>query len=198
MMPRLYAIFAHHDQYSFNAQIFNAATDALEQNKTFIDRLVLYDRAAEIPFYTPYQLPEVSPLKGLSESAFFHENKERFLAADYLFIVYPIYWYSTPGILKCWLDLITNFAWKYESGPRAKALHKIKHVFVVQTSFQSWWRRRFLDGDLERRQLSKTFDFIGIKRYTFYDIGSVHTLSDQQKKVHLEKVVSQCLKLFHQ
>ena len=199
MKPRIYALLAHHDPESFNGQLFSAVTDACEKAAFDVDKLLLYERAQEIPFYTPQKLTKpLGNLQELSSSAFFQENKERFMAADYLFIVYPIYWYSTPGILKSWLDLITNFAWKYESGPYAKPLHKIKGVFVVQTSFQSWWRRYFIDGNLEARQLRKSFDFMGIRRYTFYDRGSIHQITDEQKEKETRTVIDRALRFFKQ
>ncbi len=195
---RIYAVLANHNPSSLSSKLFAHATDHLERQGAFVDRLDLYKHHADIPFYFPHKPIEEHGIPALQEFPFFHENKERFMEADYLLIVYPIYWYSTPGILKTWIDLITNFAWQHKGGSRAQALHKIKHALVVQSSFQPLWRRRWLDGDLERRQLSKTFDFIGIKQYTFYDIGSVHKLSPDDIEKHATSLVKQCSKQFLQ
>lgn len=193
---RIYAVLAHHDPQSLSATLFNDITNALEQAGATVDRLNLYERYQDIPYYFPHKKLDHQPnLPVLSDFPFFQENKERFMMADRLLIVFPVYWYSVPGILKNWIDLITNFAWKLEGGSRARALHSIQQAFVVQCAFQPWWRRRFVEGYIERKQLSRTFDFIGIPRYSFYDVSSVASLSEHALANHRRAVIKQALSL---
>ena len=58
---------------------------------------------------------------------------EKQLLADHQIIVmqHPFYWYSSPPLLKQWIDLVLQFGWAY--GPGGEAL-KDKIVFNVITS----------------------------------------------------------------
>lgn len=181
---------AHHNKTSFSARSFHAAIEKFKQQGAQVDVLDLYDRYKDIPFYFSERQNSNEPnLPLLGEFPFFHENKDRFMAANKLFIVHPIYWSAVPGILKCWIDLITNFAWKYEGKRQAKALHKITKAFVVNGSSAPLWRRRFFDLNPARRQLEQAFDFMSINDYDFYEIGSTGSLDQEAETKHIEKIV---------
>ncbi len=190
---KIYAILANHDKNSLSSRIFYQVTNHLIQDGHQVDILDLYERKDEIPFYVGHR-PDQIPT--LHSSAFFHENKERFLAADKLLIVYPIYWYSVPGILKCWFDLITTFAWKFQGKGKPQPLHRIKNAFIINSSMESWWYRRFLTTNPSRRQISQTFDFIGIPNYHFYEIGSTHKLTQEQVTNHINAIITRSKKNF--
>ncbi len=176
---KIYAILANPDRDSFCSQLFYRTIDTLCSQNYDVDILNLYERMSEIPYYTTTR-PDKNPT--LHTNKFFNENKNRFMQAESLFIVYPIFWYSVPGILKTWIDLITNYAWKYEGGKNARALHGIKRALIVNTSMESWWYRRFFTPNPSRRQIELTFDFMGIPDYDFYEIGSVQKLNSNQKE----------------
>lgn len=190
---KVYAILANHDKNSLSSRIFYQVTDHLTQQGAQVDILDLYERKDEIPFYVGHK-PDQSPT--LHTSAFFHENKERFMAADKLLIVYPVYWYAVPGILKCWFDLITTFAWKFTGKGKAQPLHKIKHALIINSSMEPWWYRRFFTTNPSRRQIAQTFDFIGIPNYHFYEIGSTHKLSQKQTAGHINAIIARSKKFF--
>ena len=190
---KIYALFAHPDQKSFNGMLFYNTVNSLVGQGHEVDVLDLYQRMEDIPFYTTTK-PDCQPT--LHTDKFFHENRERLMVADGLFIVYPIFWYSVPGVLKCWIDLITNFAWQYEGGKKARPLHKVKKSLIVNTSMESWWHRRFLTTNPSRRQIALTFDFIGLPHYDFYEIGSVHKLTESQKEKHYQALVQRSKSCF--
>ncbi|MCD0502474.1 NAD(P)H-dependent oxidoreductase [Bordetella petrii] len=43
--------------------------------------------------------------------------------ADTLVLVYPVYWWSMPGLLKGWIDRVFSNGWAFEDSPGGK-LHK--------------------------------------------------------------------------
>ncbi|MFY0714429.1 NAD(P)H-dependent oxidoreductase [Seonamhaeicola sp. NFXS20] len=65
----------------------------------------------------------------------FHINVQReqelLLQHDIVIWHHPLYWYSSPAILKQWKDLVLEFNWAY--GPNGKVLHN-KTVFNVITT----------------------------------------------------------------
>lgn len=48
------------------------------------------------------------------------EEQELLLMADVLVWLHPVYWYSSPPLLKQWIDLVLEFNWAY--GPRGTYL----------------------------------------------------------------------------
>lgn len=50
--------------------------------------------------------------------------------ADALVLVYPIYWWSMPGILKGWIDRVFTNGWAYDDAPDGKVAKKLGHLRV--------------------------------------------------------------------
>lgn len=192
---RIYAILAHPKKESMNAHFFYEAVTHMKKRGHLVDVLDLYDRADQVPFFGRHVIggSQQEPIY----HPFFIENKNRFMAADRLFIEYPIYQFSVPGILKAWMDLITNFAWKHEGGFHAKPLHKIKKAVVVNSSGVPVLYRRFLTKNPATAQMQYTFDFIGIPKTSFYEIGGVATLTHEAGKKHIQKITEKVDWLCH-
>lgn len=179
---RIYAIVAHDRKDSLTQTIFHALVEQIAFKKDItVDILDLYDRAADIPFY-------YSDIEKLTSYPFFNENKERFMAADRLLIVFPVYWYSTPGILKCWMDLITKFAWTFEQGFYAKPLHNIRKAMVINTTMSPSWYNKYILRNPVHNQLKQTFTWLGIFDQLFYEVGNTKKLTDKKLEEHLEQI----------
>ena len=90
-------------------------------NATLIDRL---KDKAHVTFHDLYE-----------EYPNFHidvqREQELLLQHDIIIWHHPMYWYSSPAILKQWKDLVLEFNWAY--GPNGKVLHN-KTVFNVITA----------------------------------------------------------------
>lgn len=56
-----------------------------------------------------------------------HARIER---ADALVLVYPIYWWSFPGLLKGWIDRVFTQGWAYEDGDNGKLVKKLGRLRV--------------------------------------------------------------------
>ena len=50
--------------------------------------------------------------------------------ADALVLVYPVYWWSMPGLLKGWIDRVFANGWAYDEGPDTKLAKKLRHLRV--------------------------------------------------------------------
>jgi len=50
--------------------------------------------------------------------------------ADALVLVFPIYWWSMPGLLKGWIDRVFTHGWAYEDNANGKVLKKLGHLPV--------------------------------------------------------------------
>lgn len=50
--------------------------------------------------------------------------------ADALALVYPVYWWSMPGLLKGWIDRVFANGWAYDYSPDTGVLKKLRHLKV--------------------------------------------------------------------
>lgn len=57
-------------------------------------------------------------------------EQERIDRADELVLVYPVYWWSMPGVLKGWVDRVFVNGWAYDEGPETKLVKKLRHLRV--------------------------------------------------------------------
>ncbi len=182
---RVYAIFANDNITGTTYKIFSHAVETLKDQGHEVDILDLYEREKEIPFFRHD--------RALMEShPFYLENKQRFMQADALLIVFPLFWYCVPAILKAWLDMINGWAYKYETGLHANPLHKIKKALIFYSSMQG---KDHLENTLHnpvKQQLTETCNFIGIPHVNVYLIDKVTTMSPQDLQKHLQEITKLC------
>ncbi|MBB3610913.1 NAD(P)H-dependent oxidoreductase [Rhizobium sp. BK602] len=50
--------------------------------------------------------------------------------ADALVLVYPVYWWSMPGLLKGWIDRVFTNGWAYDEGSDGKSVKRLGHLRV--------------------------------------------------------------------
>ncbi|MEZ2131234.1 MULTISPECIES: NAD(P)H-dependent oxidoreductase [unclassified Sinorhizobium] len=50
--------------------------------------------------------------------------------ADALVLVYPVYWWSMPGLLKGWIDRVFANGWAYDESPDTRLMKKLRHLRV--------------------------------------------------------------------
>ena len=48
--------------------------------------------------------------------------------ADALVLVYPVYWWSMPALLKGWIDRVFSNGWAYDEGPDLPTVRKLRHL----------------------------------------------------------------------
>jgi NAD(P)H dehydrogenase (quinone) len=57
-------------------------------------------------------------------------EQARFDRADTLVLVYPVYWWSMPGLLKGWIDRVFTNGWAYDYSPEEGLVKKLRHLQV--------------------------------------------------------------------
>ncbi|WP_129790676.1 NAD(P)H-dependent oxidoreductase [Sphingosinicella sp. CPCC 101087] len=50
--------------------------------------------------------------------------------ADALVLVYPVYWWSMPGLLKGWIDRVFANGWAYDAGEGSGVVKRLRHLRV--------------------------------------------------------------------
>ncbi|PRD40921.1 NAD(P)H dehydrogenase [Phyllobacterium phragmitis] len=69
-------------------------------------------------------------LREAPSSADVTAEQARIDRADALVLVYPVYWWSMPGLLKGWIDRVFSNGWAYDDGLGAKVVKKLQHLPV--------------------------------------------------------------------
>lgn len=57
-------------------------------------------------------------------------EQARLNAANALVLVYPLYWWSFPALLKGWIDRVLTHGWAYAEGADGKVEKKLQHLQV--------------------------------------------------------------------
>jgi NAD(P)H dehydrogenase (quinone) len=186
LLMKVYAIFANDNLNGTTHKLFSQAIDTLHELGHEIDILNLYEREKEIPFFRHDRAH-------MESHPFYLENKHRFLNADSLLMVFPLFWYSVPGILKTWLDMINAWAYQYESGNQAKPLHKIKQVLIIYSAMQDKEDMQHRLHSPVEQQLKETCRFIGVDEVNVYVVDNVTKMNPQDLVEHLTQVKKLCV-----
>lgn len=186
---KVLAVLANDKKKSLNRTIFERVIQHCREQTWDVDHLDLYEHAHEIPFYVQPKAEASITGKTLQDSPFFQQHQERIMQAHMLIIVAPIYWYSVPGILKSWLDLITNFAWKYRGKRYAEPKHTIKKVLVVTTMSMPWFYKVCILRNAIKRHIREIFRFIGVPECDVYEITSVYKQKPQDIEQHMTNII---------
>ncbi|MBM3892835.1 NAD(P)H-dependent oxidoreductase [Candidatus Dependentiae bacterium] len=188
---RVLAVLAHPVATSTSGHLFYEAVKALQLHGAAVDVLDLYQHADRIPFLS---FPEPGkPFESVFANVpFYWENKERFMAADRLLIVYPVWWYAVPAIMKAWMDLITNYAWAHTKGPYGNAKHHIKKALIVNTADMSWWHRLFGSRNSATEMVTESCKYLGIGSIKTYEVHKARKITAHDKERHTQKVLRLC------
>ena len=85
-------------------------------------------------------------------------------------LVYPVYWWSMPGLLKGWIDRVFTNGWAYESGPDVKLTKKLRrlrvHLVGVGGADTGTYERHGYFGAMKLQIDHGIFDFCGAKGVT--------------------------------
>jgi len=57
-------------------------------------------------------------------------EQERIDRVDALVMVYPVYWWSFPALLKGWIDRVFSNGWDYDEFPQTGVTRKLQHLPV--------------------------------------------------------------------
>lgn len=47
-----------------------------------------------------------------------------------LVMVYPVYWWSMPGLMKGWIDRVFSNGWAFDFGPQGRLVKRLQHLQV--------------------------------------------------------------------
>ncbi len=107
--------------------------------------------------------------------------------ADALVLVYPVYWWSMPGLLKGWVDRVFTKGWAYDVGPDGKLVKKLQRlpvhlVAIGGADTQTYVRHGYFDA-MKTQIDHGIFDYCGARVMTSEFLLDAET---QDPTAHLE------------
>ncbi|MGU3496503.1 NAD(P)H-dependent oxidoreductase [Xanthobacteraceae bacterium A53D] len=118
-------------------------------------------------------------------------EQQRIERAQALVLVYPVYWWSFPAILKGWIDRVFTDGWAYEDATRAKKLTHLPVHLVALGGADSGTYKRHGYFDAMKTQIDH-----GIFDYCGAPVASSTYLIDATPEDHLATARSLGQRLF--
>ncbi|WP_445505972.1 NAD(P)H-dependent oxidoreductase [Niallia sp. 03190] len=117
------------------------------------------------------------------------------LEHDRIVFQFPFYWYSTPPLLKKWLDDILTFGWAYGTGgDKLKGKEFVLAISAggAQKSYQSGGYNNYTISELTR-PLQQTANLIGMEFLSSFVLYQAVVASEQEIEKSAEDLVKHIL-----
>ncbi|MBC8134569.1 MAG: NAD(P)H-dependent oxidoreductase [Fibrella sp.] len=122
-------VVANPNPESLSHAVSKRIADAIVMSRS-AHEVDIADLAAE-GFDPRYTLQDVEVSQGRREpSADVRREQNRIEQADALILVYPIYWWSFPALLKGWIDRVFTNGWAFDDLSGEKIIKKMQHLPV--------------------------------------------------------------------
>jgi NAD(P)H dehydrogenase (quinone) len=183
-------IYAHPWEESYNHAVLNHVVEGLAKSRCSVDIIDLY----KDKFNPVLPLEDLALYsRGESRDPVISRYQEMISSADYLYFIFPVWWYDLPAILKGFLDRVLLKHWAYDitpSGLPKGRLTFIKKATVISTMKSPAWYYRLLYGSsLKQSFIKGTLKFCGIKRVKWINICNIEGMSAQKRKHRLDNLL---------
>lgn len=121
-------------------------------------------------------------------------EQQRVEKADMLVFVFPVYWWSVPGLLKGWFDRVLTLNWAYKVAEDGRIVGNMRNVPVrlVATggSDQSGFDRHGYTTAIQTQIVEGVFGFCGLKDVKLNILYQADTATPEQVESFLESLES--------
>jgi len=121
-------VTAHPDAASLTHAVARRVAEGIEAHPGHTSEMA--DLAAEgfDPRFTHGDI-ELFKRRGAADASVLAEQ-QRIDGADLLVLVYPVYWWSMPGLLKGWIDRVFTQGWAYDDAPEGGTVKMLGRLAV--------------------------------------------------------------------
>ncbi|MGV8986831.1 MAG: NAD(P)H-dependent oxidoreductase [Cypionkella sp.] len=186
-MKRAFVLFAHPCEESYSAALHQMVTGTLAAKGWQVDDCDLYAEGFD-------------PVLSAAERRSYHDlttNQnpvqsyvDRLLAAQALVLVFPVWNYGYPAILKGFFDrvFLPGVSFHMKDGKVGPGLQNIRQLAAV-TTYGGTWLRTFLAGDPPRKIITRSLRFVSQTGPTrFYALHDMNNATAPQRDAFLAKV----------
>lgn len=162
-------VLSHPNPQSFSHRIAEQVAQGVAMNDSGHTAEIV-DLAAEgfDPRFTRNDV-DVSNKEALPADDVIAEQK-RVDRADALVLVYPVYWWSMPGLLKGWIDRVLTNGWAYDYGADLRVVKKLRRLpvhLVAHGAADMKTYQKYGYQDAMKKQIDEgIFDYCGAKVLT--------------------------------
>jgi len=181
-------VFAHEGERSFNHEILNRVTDSCEKNGIDYKVRDLY----KMGFKAVFDAEDMRNVEQGQVSSDVEEEQQLLTEADLLVMIYPVWWWTAPAILKGYIDRVfTNgFAFRYEeNGPRGLLTGKRAVVFTTTRESEQEMQKHGLDQVVKKQIVDGTLSFLGYD-VTYRNFAAVPYVSRSVREQMLAEAAS--------
>lgn len=93
------------------------------------------------------------------------QEQARLDGADALVLVFPVYWWAMPALLKGWIDRVFSNGWAYDDGGANGVVKKLGHLDVHLVALggadDRTWQRRGYRAAMKTQIETGIFDYCG-------------------------------------
>jgi putative NADPH-quinone reductase len=110
------------------------------------------------------------------------QEQMRLLQHDRLVLQFPFYWYSSPSLLKKWMDTVLTRGWAY--GTNGDKLHGKELMLAISTgapfeAYQTGGRNHFTISELTK-PFQATSNLIGTKFLPSFVLNGTRSVSEEE------------------
>lgn len=160
-------VVAHPDANSLTHKIAASVADGVAASGNSFE---IADLAAE-GFDPRFNASDIATFQGRAPAADdIAAEQARIDRSDTLVLVYPVYWWSMPGLLKGWIDRVFMNGWAYDEPPGGKLTKKLQrlnvHLVAIGGASQRTYARHGYFGAMKTQIDHGIFDYCGAKVVT--------------------------------
>ena len=180
-------VLAHPNPKSFSAAIASTVGEQLRSNGVEVKIKDLY-REKFNPILTHEDLGGIFSGKIPAE---IKKEQDAVAWADRLIFVYPIWWLTTPAILKGWLERVLCFGFAYsldKTGPKGLLKHDKNLVIQMCGSPRAAYEAKNWAWALKPSLIERDLEFCGLNNVTVYNCEGVGSSTPEQRTQWLSDV----------
>ena len=182
-MKRIFIVYGHYDEKSFNAAIRDTFVDTVKKNSHTVDVVDLYKEKFDPVF------------SGEKPDEIVLDHRGRIEKSDVIVLIAPIWNFRMPAIVEGWIDKVLAPPWAFRfkrlfgnyGYPLGNLKDKKAVVFCTYGSPQFAVRTFFLNMPTKRLRRG-VFNICGITDVTYRRYFAVPFVSDEKRKKFLNDV----------
>lgn len=182
---RILIVQAQPDATSFSAVVEAAFTKGAEAAGHVIEVINLINEG----FSSDFAQPDLDRYHGKAPvPGDVRDQQARIDAADALILVFPIYWWSFPAVLKGWIDrvFIADWAFKFQGGKVVGTMRDIPvHLLGLGGGSHEGYRKHGYHTAFDTQVATGIFRFCGVQRVHTHLLLDVES-GPEYRNAHLE------------
>ena len=187
MLLKAVLLFAHPGTKSFNHAILQQVTESLHKHGITPILRNLYEQKFS-PIFSP---ADMQALESEQVPKAIEEEQTILSESDLLIMIYPVWWWSQPAILKGYIDRIFSdgFAFKYEkNGPVGLLTGKQALVFTTTRESQQEMQASGLDEVVKKQVVDGILRFSGFEPVIYHNFAEVPYVQEAIRETYLQQV----------